>query len=354
MSKGMINIKNKKNIYAITSVFLLFFLFYFFGAGDKINVQNEEQADYSYEEDIANTQKEEDVSLPKNKITGQRCENGDKRPFAVMLAADKVARPLSGISEADIVFEMPVITDGITRYMAGFVCSEPKEIGSIRSSRPDFITLADSIDAIYVHWGGSKDALDILDRGVIDNINALTNPYNAFFRKSTARPPHNGFTNFERLKNASEKLGYRENTNFEGYPHTEDKSKTRQKYEVVINYPKPYNVRFRYDPNNNSYFRLVNDFKEIDKNTNKQVVVKNLVIMRAESKQISADYNDVKIETFGKATVYRNGEMIRGRWEKKGKKYIFLDNKNREIEFTPGKIWISIVQPNQTISIKNL
>src|SRR3989344_6469508 len=61
------------------------------------------------------------------------------RPFAVMLSSDKEARPLSGISQADIVFEMPVLDIGFTRIMAVYKCAYPKEVGSIRSSRMDFV-----------------------------------------------------------------------------------------------------------------------------------------------------------------------------------------------------------------------
>ena len=279
-----INYKKFLKIETIIAFLVFLFAVYFFAFGNKITVTNQDGASneisQSESENPSSKTKEEDVV--KNNITGVECKNGNNRPYAVMLAADKVARPLSGVSQADLVFEMPVITDGITRYMAVFVCEEPKEIGSIRSARDDFITLAKSMDAIFVHWGGSKSALDKLNGGIIDNLNALADPYNVFFRKKGVRPPHNGFTSFERMKNASDKLKYRQVSNFAGYPHTNNKGKTRQKYDININYPYPYNVKFRYDFNTNSYFRFVGGFKEVDKNTNKQVEVKNLIIMEAE------------------------------------------------------------------------
>src|SRR3989344_6435938 len=64
-------------------------------------------------------------------ITGLECERGRERPVAVMLAGDLEARPLSGVGQADIVFEMPVAPNGITRYMAVYQCEEPEEIGSV-------------------------------------------------------------------------------------------------------------------------------------------------------------------------------------------------------------------------------
>jgi len=349
--------QNKKifNTGGVVLLVLFLLIMYFYSSGNKITVQNTDPDIVGSEQAIDNGEsQEEDNSLPLNKITGTRCENGDKRPYAVMLAADKAARPLSSVSEADVVVEMPVITDGITRYMAVFKCNEPSEIGSIRSARHDFITLAEGFDAIYAHWGGSHFALDKLNNGTINNLDALKNPHDTFYRKSNIAAPHNGFTSFSRMKNAANKLNYRQTTDFEGYSHTKDESKTNQKYEINIGYPRPYNVSFRYDPKTNSYFRSVGGFKEVDRNNNKQVTVKNLVVMEAGSHQIEGQYNDVEIENSGNATVYRNGEIVHGTWEKRSKKYHFLTDDEKEVEFTPGKIWISVVQPNESISIKNL
>ena len=149
------------------------------------------------------------ADFSENPLTGQKCVRGNKRPMAVMLAVDVVARPLYGVSKADVAVEMPALTNGITRLMALFSCEEPEEIGSIRSARHDFLPFARSFDAIYAHWGGSYLALDLLNKKVLDNLDALPNPHDAFYRRSDKLPPHNGFTSFARLSAAAEKLGYR-------------------------------------------------------------------------------------------------------------------------------------------------
>ncbi|MEK7452729.1 MAG: DUF3048 domain-containing protein [Patescibacteria group bacterium] len=343
-----------KSAVALTAL-LMILVFYFYTIGNKISIYNKEESLFvDISQDSQSVVIKEDSNMPLNKITGERCNNGDKRPFFVMLAADRVARPLSGISQADLVFEMPVITDGITRYMALFQCEEPNEIGSIRSSRHDFITIAQGFDAIYAHWGGSKFALDKLKEKVINNIDALVNPHDTYFRKKTISAPHNGFTSFGRLYNTAEKLGYRLKTDFIGYPHIKAISRSNGNYEINIPYPAPYNVKFLYSSKSNEYLRFIGGFKEVDKNINKQVAVKNLVIMKAASKQVKDQYNDLEIEDSGEAMVYRNGEVARGIWERKSGKYYFLDSDKKEIEFAIGKIWISIIQTNQDVFINNL
>jgi len=286
-------------------------------------------------------------------ITGLKCENYNRRPFAVMLASDSIARPLSGVAAAELVIEMPVITDGITRLMAVYQCESPEEIGSVRSARHDFIPLALGLDAIYAHWGGSHFALDKLDAGIINNLDALKDPYAVFFRKSGIEAPHNGFTSMDRLVNAAQKLNYRLQNKFSGYSHLDNASaKIQQNGKLKIDYADP--VYYNYDFQANLYERWRNNEREIDKNNGNQVEASVVVIMRAASRMVEPpNYNDVDVEGTGGATVYQNGEEIKGYWEKKGtystSKLTFFDIGGKEIKFTPGKIWIEIVEPYQQI-----
>ena len=297
-------------------------------------------------------------TLAVSPISGLACVNARRRPMAVMLAGDAVTRPLSGLSEADLVFNMPVITDSMTRFMAVYVCNTPKKIGSVRSSRDDFIPLARGLDAIFAYWGGSHFALDELAKGVINNIDALANPYNAYFRKSGIASPHNGFTSGARLYEAAGKMGYRLSGKFDGYLHLAEDIKTSATTTATlsIGFPGSFAVKYVYDPEDNSYWRWRGGTKEIDKNTGKQVEAKNVAIMFAASRQIEGQYNDVDIEGSGKARVYRNGEEIIGTWKKTAadqtSKLFFYDSAGQEIKFMPGQIWVEIVQPNQAVTYK--
>jgi len=294
----------------------------------------------------------QEPSGPKSPISGVVCENGERRPLAVMLGGDTVARPLSGIGQADLVFEMQVIEGSITRLMAVFVCASPGQIGAVRSARHDFIPLALGLDAIYAHWGGSYFALDKLKTGIADNIDALPNPFSAFYRQSGIVAPHNGFTSISRLLGAAGKLNYRIAGEFAGYPHlneTEVSAGGQEKKILRINYAPPFNIGYEYSPEKNSYLRYRGGTKEIDKNTGGQVEVKNVVIMRAISQPLDGQYNDVQVEGEGKAEYYLNGQARNGAWKKDksdtSSKLYFYDEKGQEIKFVPGSIWIQIADP---------
>lgn len=289
-------------------------------------------------------------------ISGLPCENYKSRPFAAMMAGDIAARPLSGLSEADMVFEMPVISGSITRLMGVFLCNQPEEIGSLRSARHDYITLAMGIDAIFVHWGGSHFALDDLKTGIADNIDALRHS-SPFFRKSHVARPHNGFTGASKLIEKSTALGYRLENKFAGYPHldldeTAD-TKSGTKGTLEVGFAGAYKVKYEYDPTTKAYKRFWNGVADKDYVNDKEILAMNVVVMKAASRQIEGQYNDVDIEGEGEIKVYLNGLEITGTWKKdkakRDSKLYFLDENGQEIEFVPGQIWVEVIEPYQEV-----
>ncbi len=293
--------------------------------------------------------------LDVSPLSGLPCANASRRPVAVMLSGDAITRPLSGLNQADLVVNMPVITNSITRLMAVFICESPKEIGSVRSARDDFLPLAQGLDTIYAHWGGSHFALDKLDNGFMDNLDALKNPANAFYRKSGIESPHNGFTSFNRLWEAAQKLNYRLTGEVVGYPHLtgEITSVATTTKTLTIGFSGSFQVKYEYHPAENSYWRWRGGTKEIDKNTGQQVAAKNVLVMKTTSRQIEGQYNDVQVTGQGQAMVYHNGEEIFGTWKKDAanpaSKLYFYDQAGREIKLVPGQIWLEVVQTDQSV-----
>ena len=292
-------------------------------------------------------------------ISGLPCKNYNRRPFAIMLAGDEVARPLSGLQPADMVIEMPVLISGMNRLMAVYVCGNPSEIGSVRSARHDFISLAMGFDAIFAHWGGSSFALDKLNAGIMDNIDALLYSQTAFWRQSSIPAPHNGFTSIEKLTSQAEKLNYRLENQFEGYPHKNVKAQgSNVKGKLNIGYPDIYKVWWNYNPETNDYARWRGSKEEKDHNSNLQVKSKNIVIMRATSRFLEDQYIDVDIEGGGMAEFYLNGQKIEGTWKKEGSyrptKLYFYDYLGKEIKFVPGQIWIEIIEPDKVVTYEEI
>jgi len=283
-------------------------------------------------------------------IAGLKCDNAQRRPVAVMMASDPEARPLSGIGSADVVVEMPVTPDGTTRFMTVFQCQTPGEIGSIRSSREDFITLSAGFNAVYAHWGGEHNALNLLNSRITDNINALLFDGTIFYRKSGVKPPHNGFTTLDLLFKQANKFNYDLTKDFVGYPRT-DSAPVKNISNVATSitlYSSPNNVSWTYDQENNLYLRTRGRSPEIDKNTNKQVTASVIAVMNTTSHILykGDQYIVVKTTGEGSAEIYQNGIKITGTWKKDSSKLdsklYFYDSSGNEIKFTPGQIWIQI------------
>lgn len=297
-------------------------------------------------------------------LSGLPCENYQRRPIAVMLSSDDEARPLSGLSVAELVIEMPIFIGGATRLMAIYVCDLPEEIGSIRSARHDFIPLAQGLDAIFLHWGGSYLALDLLSQDLIDDIDALSNPFDTFYRKTTIAKPHNGFTDQERILKACQGLNYRLSSNLEPYAHQETKSNglsitpseaaNAKTGLLKIGYPGEFALIYHYDSKTNQYLRWRNEKEEIDRNNLIQITASVVVVMRTGVYPLTAEYNQVVVEGRGQCQVFQNGQVQDCIWHKDknnlDSKLKFLDATGAEIKFIPGQIWLEIVASNQEVS----
>jgi hypothetical protein len=286
---------------------------------------------------------------PTSQLTGQPCENNRQRPIAVMLASDPVDRPLSGISKADVVFEMPVTPDGVTRMMAVFQCQQPGTIGSVRSARQDFIPLAAGIGAIYAHWGGERDAENQLRAGIMDNIDGLLYDGTVFYRKAGLRAPHNGFTTWENLVEKAKDLGYALTSIDAGYPHTAQESARNISNiadTVAIDYPAPYNITWKYSPGTKTYARWRDMSPETDALDGQAVQAGVVAVLNTQAKPIGDQYLSVTVTGQGNATIYQYGTATAAFWKKSANhasQLMFTDINGKVISFAPGMIWIEIV-----------
>lgn len=316
---------------AVAVVFVGVFLFWIF-RGTSITILNEQP------------------SVPLSPLTGLPCANAHVRPVAIMLASDPETRPLSGIGQADMVFEMPVTPNGITRLMAVYQCSDPKEIGSVRSARQDFIPLAQGVDAIFAHWGGEHDALTALDAHEMDNVDALKYEGSTFYRKPGIPRPHNGFTTLQLVRERAEQLGYRASTSMSVYPRITGKVERNLGTladSATVQWPQGMDVRFSYDEENNAYLRWRGGTPEIDAATGKQATAGVVVVMKTTSSFLRDQYISVTTIGSGVATILQGGRSINALWKKPTATAMLAltDSQGKAIPLEPGTIWVLIDAP---------
>lgn len=308
---------------------------------------------------------------PVSPISGLSCENWNRRPFAVMQPADVSARPAAGLSDADMVIEMPVITATITRLMGVYICGNPDDVGSMRSARHDFVPIAKGLDAIFVHWGRSDMDFfkNALNSGVIDNMNCNNDAGKSAekycYRKETTgtmRGVDTGYAKFAKLLEGAKAFGYRLESNFSGYPHQAETLLDQHPNggHLRVAFAGPFAAEYDYDKATNSYLRIWGNVPDTDRNNNKRLAPKNVVVVIARSEQIEGQYNNVQLgdpwmdtSDSGDAYYYVNGQEIKGSWKKDksniASKLTFYNSSGQEFKFVPGQIWVEILEPGQAL-----
>lgn len=226
----------------------------------------------------------------KNPLTGEPLKNPDavnNRPVACMLNNIHLAMPQHGVSDADIIFEYNV-EGGITR-MVGFFqeLTDVGTIGSTRSARPCFVETVLGMEAIYVHAGGSDEAMWMIYDLEMDDIDE--GDWDCFWRDEerlkTKAWEHTLMTSGERLENYFTEHGWerKHSEDFE-YPFTyvedgtpySDTSAT----DISVRFSNYKTGTFTYDPETGLY--MIGQYGDayIDGNTGEQVGVTNLLILR--------------------------------------------------------------------------
>lgn len=303
-------------------------------------------------------------------ISGLPCENWNRRPLAVMQASDVPARPDAGLSEADMVVEMPVITASITRLMAVYICNTPAEVGSMRSARHDFVHLAKGMDAIFAHWGRAdiESFKEGFNNGMIDNLNCNNDAGKSaeqccFRKEGMARGVDSGYGKPEQFLACAKEFGYRTENQFVGYPHQAEAAEADRPatFHLRVAFAGPFAAEYDYDKTTNAYRRTWGNVSDTDRNDGKQVMPKNIAVLEARSEQIEGQYNNVQLgdpwydtDESGQAHYFFNGKHYAGSWKKdKSKidsKLFFFDESGQEIKFVPGQIWVDILEPGQALN----
>lgn len=309
------------------------------------------------------------VSLPKKPVpatkasplTGEQVDPAlAARPITgVVIENHPDARPQSGLGQAGVVYEA-LAEGGITRFLAFFLDQRPPQIGPVRSLRTYFLDWGLEFNAPVVHAGGNADALDEVGPLGMKDINALLGQYSGSFSRSSDRvAPHNLYTTSDQLDSLEAKLGFNKPANFEPSPRKKEAPAggSAPHPDININYSyNGYQVEYQYDQATNSYLRFLAGQPHIDRNTNQQIKVKNVVVQYMPTSYGTTRIGEQTVMMgtpgSGKAIVFTDGGAIEGTWSK-GSHNVrtkLLDANGKDIPLNPGNTWYSIVPTDKTVS----
>ena len=276
-------------------------------------------------------------------------------PYAVMIENHVDARPPSGLSKANVVYEAEA-EGGITRFLAVFASGENiSKIGPVRSARSYYIDWADEYSALYVHCGGSPQALSkIKTEGTFDFNEYFRGRY--FWRVKQRRAPHNLYTSSANIEGYLREQG-KKTGNFAGWKFIDEQTVDQRGTITDISVPfhrSGYSVRWEYDRSGNEYSRYHGSSLHKDEDGSR-ITAKNLVIQYVK-RSILDDEGRISLKTYGsgKAKIFFNGRIIEGSWSKDLKKdrTFFYDQDEREIEFIRGTVWVEVVPSWYEVEVK--
>ncbi|MFH0857824.1 MAG: DUF3048 domain-containing protein [Candidatus Magasanikbacteria bacterium] len=276
--------------------------------------------------------------------------------IGVMIENHFEARPVSGLSKARVVYEAPA-EGNITRFFAIFFNNEEVEsVGPVRSARTYYLDWASEYgDIMYMHVGGSPDALEKIDEYQIFDMNEMYRGW--YFWRSTDRyAPHNTYTS-SKLWNQAWKAYGEENTNqeFLGWKFgklEEGSCGDTCVSDVEISYAPPtYSSVWKYTSSTEQFVRYEGGRIHRDREGG-EIVADTLIVQKIVMRAID-NVGRLDLDTIGsgQALIFRNGQVIEGEWKKTERKgrTRFYDFEGNEISFKSGKIWISIVGENHRV-----
>ncbi len=287
-------------------------------------------------------------------LTDLPAPNGQvpERPaLAIKVGNDPGARPQSGLSQADVVYEVQA-EGGITRFIAVFQCQSPPTVGPIRSLRwVDWHVVHQLGNPILVSAGGIiPDIQEVKAQGWLHYIDALSFTGPPFVRITSRVPPENLYGSPSEIWSlVGSKTPPPRLFDFS----TKVPSGGSGVSTVAIPFSAAEDVSWQWSSTANRFLRFYSGQPAYG-NSGEQLSATNVVIQFVNAPP--GQYNEsgpnslgVHSQTVGQGTVWilRNGEIFKGRWVRRSlaqtTSYYLADGE--QISLDPGQTWVEVV-PN--------
>ncbi len=305
------------------------------------------------------------VAVAVNPFTGLPIENEaalDQRPVAIMINNIKQAQPLVGISKVDMLFEITV-EGGITRMMA--VAQDPTtldDLGSVRSARPYFVHIAKSLDALYMHVGGSEEAKSLLSsydgdmdfiKGGYGNIS-----WRDDWRRQNLGYEHSVLTNGEKIQtfldNSSVRTELEDGSAYhqlfsEDSPVLQGEAATSM--HLTFSGYKSSDLTYQAESNQYLFSQFGNDLVDNNKTA---VTFDNVLALHIDS-WVADDYGHLALDLVGSGDGYymSNGKAIPIQWSRASEDapFVYSTADGQELVMLPGTTYVGIVPSSDSIEI---
>lgn len=276
---------------------------------------------------------------------------------AVKIENNSAAYPLSGLDKAEIVYEEEV-EGGLTRFMAIFHCTDTKKAGPIRSARIVDPAIMTPITRILADAGGNDIVQAALDKAKIVSIdeNAAGDAMRRIYRSGYSSE-HTLYGNIGRLRNVgSKKFDSPPPDDLFAFGDLEGTAPDVRSVTMIFSGA----TTVAYEWSGGKWHRT-DDGEPLVMESGVPIAVDNVIIEQHEinySKTIVDVSGNPSVEIAdvtgrGKAVLFRDGKMIKGRWVRKtvDAGVTYETSSGERIMLHPGTTWIELL-PNDKGEVK--
>jgi len=287
-----------------------------------------------------------------------------QHPIAIMIDDLSPARPQSGFNAASVVWQAPA-EGGIPRYMLVFQERLPSSVGPVRSARYYYIAWAAEWRAMFVHVGGSPQALQTLRTGghgqLVFNADEFRYGGTYLFRIHERAAPHNVYTDATHLRQLAGVVGADDRPIEAAWSFAADAPLARRPFGGRIQVAYPANaIRYDYDRRTNTYRRrATGETPQIDVADGQPVAPKNVVVMLMHFGPLNDGHPEkerLEATVVGKGTAWiaTNGRTIKGTWRKDAltAPTRFFDAAGRPVTLTIGQTFVQVLPIGTKVTIK--
>jgi hypothetical protein len=289
------------------------------------------------------------VTCPLTGVEPNNESRAERPAVAVKIENAPIAYPLSGLEDAEVVFE-EVVEGGITRFMAVYHCTDSSKAGPVRSARAVDPAIMSPMTKILAFSGANQTVVDHLnDAGVVIVDETGSNG-------AMERIPREGLTSEHTLyadTKGVRKVGRRE---FSDAPPDDlfefgelGDTRGRRARSITINFSGSTTVGYEWS--GGEWLRSQGGAPFLTE-TGEQVAVTNVIV---EQHEINfSDVTDVagnpSVEIAdetgsGRAVLFRDGRAITGTWSRDSldSPVVFETRSGDRMVFAEGSVWIHLV-----------
>ncbi|WP_407271313.1 DUF3048 domain-containing protein [Radiobacillus sp. PE A8.2] len=283
----------------------------------------------------------------------------DNRTIGVMINNHPKARPQSGLTKADVVFEI-LSEYNITRFLALFQSEQPEVVGPVRSARPYYWNLADSFNALYIYHGAATQFENKLRAGIVDNLNGAyyDNDKHLFKREDFRVAPHNSYLLLGAAYEVAEENGLEVTYDHKALSFLSEEEVTAISGDPATEISYSYTstpTRYTYDTSTEKYSRFNGDMQTVELDTEEPVQLDNLFILETHHEVVdSSGRREIDFESGGDAYLFQKGKMQEVQWKNVDGKILPYDG-DTPVGLVPGKTWINVIPNNpglEAVTIK--